>query len=174
VHPPLSLACRAAGLAAHAPYGCPGQPVQGACPAPVPPTAQPTTRSARRSGQECRCVAVAVDRHGYHPLPGVRPGSAATAPPATAAAWPSLLAAHVGLVLSQALASPGSMGRGCLWSSPETRGYCARMPPHVLSAWADRPPRSSAGHGCGSFSPILTPLGCPQASLVDADENHPA
>ena len=143
VHPPLALAWRAPGLAAHAPYRFPGPPMQGAGPAPVPPTARPTTRSARPSGQEGRRVAVAGDGHGYHPLSGVRPGPAAAAPPAPAAASPSLLAAHVGLVMRQGPASPSSMGRRGLWSSPETRGYCALMTPRVLSTLADRPTRSS-------------------------------
>ena len=111
----------------------------------MPPTARPTTRSARPSGQECRRVAVAVDGQGHPPLSGVRPGPAAAAPPATAAASPARLAATGGLVMSQGPASPGSIGRRCIWSSPETRGDWALLPrtssrrggsPHTLLPWA--------------------------------------
>ena len=88
---------------------------------------------------------MAVDGQGHPPLSGVRPGPAAAAPPATAAASPARLAATGGLVMSQGPASPGSIGRRCIWSSPETRGDWALLPrtssrrggsPHTLLPWA--------------------------------------
>src|SRR5262245_31271320 len=59
VSPPLSLAGRAPGLAAYAPYGLPGQPGQGAGPPPGPPTAPSPPAPPPPSAQPWRRAAVA-------------------------------------------------------------------------------------------------------------------
>ena len=135
VHPPLSPACLAPGLAAPAPYRLFGQPLQGAGSTAVPTTAQPTCTTHPAEKDPSR-VDVAVDRDRRHPMSALWPWAIATSPfghPATERRATSS-AAGLGCVMSHEALSSTTMRVHSRWVHSVTR----RLRCEIYAAWFRR------------------------------------